>query len=320
MPLKPPSVSRPFMRCWGALVLCCAAPVLAQNLPDIFSSVPRLPLAVKVQAEFPEMTFLENLVVTGKDIVFTSHEDGKVYRLSPSQPPRLLAVLPGKVTGIAPAVRGGFLLTGFDPSGLTVVHHVDKRGTVLSTTAIRDAVFLNGIERIGPDRYLIADSYKGVLWKYDAVARQATVWLDSPLLQRSDERNPVPAANGVRLHGREVLVSNTAKMLLLRVPLRSDGGAGELSVWKEKLNIDDFAVARDGTVWGATHIYNSLVRIDPQGGVAVVAEESQGFAGSTSAALSGDGKTLFVTTNGGMFLPPPQGVQKARLLAVSVRP
>jgi hypothetical protein len=313
-------VWRQSLRLLGAWMLWSALPTVAQNLPDIFSSVPRVPLAVKVQAEFPAMTFLENLVVTGKDIVFTSHEDGKVYRLSPGQPPRLLAVVPGKVTGIALAARGGFVLTGFHPSGLPVVHHVDKRGTVLSTTAIKGAVFLNGIERIGPDRYLIADSYKGVLWSYDAVARQATVWLDSPLLQRADERNPVPAANGVRLHGREVLVSNTAKMLLLRVPLRPDGGAGDATIWKEKLNIDDFAVAKDGTVWGATHIYNSLVRIDPQGSVSVVAEDSQGLAGSTSAALSGDGKTLFVTTNGGMFLPPPQGVQKARLMAVSVRP
>lgn len=181
---------------------------------------------------------------------------------------------------------------------------------------VEGAIFLNGIERITPGRYLIADSYRGVVWSLDAAARRFAIWLQSPLLQRADEKNPVPAANGIRRDGDTVLISNTARMTLLRVPLKADGSAGAPAVWKDRVNVDDFAVLPDRSILAATHIYNSVVRIDARGRVEVVAEAGQGVTGSTSVALSKDGKTAYVTTNGGMFLPPPTGVEPGRVVAL----
>ena len=64
----------------------------------------------------------------------------------------------------------------------------------------------------------------------------------------------------------------------------------------------------DGNLYGATHVYNSVVRITPQRVVTVIADVSQGLAGSTAAAFgrnAEDRTVLYVTTNGGMSAPPP---------------
>jgi len=65
-------------------------------------------------------------------------------------------------------------------------------------------------------------------------------------------------------------------------------------------------------------VYNSVVRITPGGKLTVIAEAGQGVAGSTSAAFGPGGRALYVTTNGGMFLPPPGGVGPGRVVRLEV--
>ncbi len=290
----------------------------AQGLPPIFESAPKKLVAAQTIAELPRLTFLENLVLTDTGLVVTSHEDGRLLRIVPGKAPETLAALPGKIAGVASDGSGGFVVTASDRAGKATVYRVSGAGQVEKTWTLDDGVFLNGIERVAPDRYLIADSYRGVVWSLDIAAERVGLWLKSPLLGRMDEKNPLPAANGIRRHGDSVLISNTARMTLVRVPLRADGSAGEPSLWAEKVNVDDFAVLPDGSVLAATHIYNSVVRIDAQGRVEVLAEAAQGVTGSTSVALAGDGRTAYVTTNGGMFLPPAGGVEPGRVIALQL--
>lgn len=295
--------------------------VSAQGLPPIFDAAPKKIVGAQTIAEFPRQTFLENLIVTDAGLVVTSHEDGRLLRLTPGNPgqaPTTLATLPGKITGVASDGAGGFVLTAFDRAGKATVFRVSGAGQVLKAWAPEGGVFLNGIERIAPGRFLIADSYRGVVWLLDTGADRISLWLKSPLLERADEKSPLPAANGIRRDGDSVLVSNTARMTLVRVPLKADGSAGEPAVWAEKVNVDDFAVLPDRSILAATHIYNSVVRIDPQGRVEVLAEAAQGMTGSTAVALARDGRTAYVTTNGGMFLPPPGGVQPGRVVALQL--
>ncbi len=288
----------------------------AQGLPPIFESAPKKLVRAQTIAEFPRQTFLENLVVTDGGLVVTSHEDGRLLRIVPGKAPETLAALPGKITGVAADGAGGFVVTAFDRAGKATVLRVSATGQVEKTWTPGDAIFLNGIERIAPDRYLIADSYRGVVWLLDTAADRVGLWLQSPLLERRDAQSPLPAANGIRRDGDTVLISNTARMTLVRVPLRPDDSAGEPFVWVEKVNVDDFAVLPDRSILAATHIYNSVVRIDAQGRVEVLAEAAQGATGSTSVALARDGRTAYVTTNGGMFLPPAGGVEPGRVIAL----
>ncbi len=298
--------------------ICTVHPANAQ-LPPLFANTPIEAHSTKTLVEFPRMTFLENLVVADEAIYFTSHEDGKIYVYKNGSEASAFVTIPGKITGIARAESGEFQVTAFDVAGKAVVHAIDAQGKLLSTTAISGAIFLNGIESLGGSLYLIADSYKGVIWRYDSKSRSAKVWLESELLARADSKNPIPAANGIRNSGSDMVISNTAKMLLLRVPVKRDGSAGKPQVWKQNLNVDDFAVEKNGSIVAATHIYNNVIRIDPKGTVTIVATASQNMAGSTSVALSKDGARAYVTTNGGMFLPPADGVQPGRLLEIQLK-
>lgn len=298
---------------WSAM-----AGASAQGLPPIFESAPRKLVGAQTIAEFPRRTFLENLVVTETGLIVTSHEDGRLLRIVQGRAPETVAELPGKITGVAGDGAGGFVVTAFGQAGKATVYRVSGAGQVQKTWTLDEGIFLNGIERIAPGRYLIADSYRGVVWSLDTAADRIVLWLKSPLLERADEKSPLPAANGIRRDGDSVLISNTARMTLLRVPVRPDGSAGEPFVWAEKVNVDDFAVLPDGSILAATHIYNSVVRIDPQRRVEVLAEAAQGVTGSTSVALARDGRTAYVTTNGGMFLPPAGGVEPGRVIALQL--
>lgn len=301
-----------------AALAFAAAGALAQALPPLFDSAPKRLVPAQTIAEFPKQTFLENLVVTDDGLVVTSHEDGRLLRIVPGQAPETLASLPGKITGLASDGTGGFVVTAFDRAGKAAIHRVSASGRLERTWTLADGVFLNGIERIAPGRYLIADSYRGAVWSLDTGSDRVGLWLTSPLLERADAKNPLPAANGIRRDGDSVLISNTARLTLVRVPIRPDGSAGEPAVWAERVNVDDFAVLPDRSILAATHIYNSVVRIDAQGRIEVLAEAAQGMTGSTSVALARDGRTAYVTTNGGMFLPPPGGVQPGRVVALQL--
>lgn len=297
-----------------------AARAQAPQLPPIFDGVPVKLLPARTVAELPPNTFLENLVFDARGRAYVnSHEDGVVYRYTAGGKLEAFARVPGKVAGIALHPKQGLLVSGADAGGRATVFAISQAGRVKVAGVLPDAIFLNGMARLAGDIYLIADSYKGVIWRFDARSGRSSVWLAHALLARADDKNPMPAANGLKVRGRTVWVSNTARQTLLKVPVDASGRAGEPVVVRERVNIDDFVIDSDGTLYGTTHIYNSLIRIAPDGAVTTVAGAEQGMTGSTAVAFGsarGDRRRLYVTTNGGMFMPPPGGVQPARLVQI----
>jgi len=301
-------------------------PALArQELPPLFVGAPHVIAPARTVASFPKNTFLENLALSedGATAYVTSHEEGKVYRIGTRDGARSeLARVAGKVTGIALDRRGDLLVTGAADGGKTpaVFRIAGRTGQVERLVTPKGAVFLNGITRLSGDRYLVADSYRGAIWEVNAARRTARVWAQDPLLARSDPKDTFPAVNGIRVHRGAVYASNTQRKLLLRIPLtKALTPAGKPSVWLRDVNLDDFAIEpRTGDLYATTHVYNSVVRITPGGELTVIAEAGQGVAGSTSAAFGPGGRALYVTTNGGMFLPPPGGVGPGRLVRLEV--
>lgn len=297
----------------------------AQSLPPVFEGVPSRLLVARTVAERPPNTFLENLVIdaAGRTLV-TSHEDGVIYQYRHGKALTAFARVPGKVTGIAAGKNGEVIATGADPSGKAVIFSISPKGAVQTLLHIEGGIFLNGIAHLAGQRYLVADSYKGAIWLVDASKRTATVWLQHALLERADEKSPFPAANGIKVNQGRVLVSNTAKQLLIAIPVVETGLAGTPTVLKEKVNLDDFLIDQDGSLYGATHVYNSVIRIAPDGQITTIAGLAQGMTGSTAVALGknavGGQRALYVTTNGGMFLPPPDGVQPAKLVEILLVP
>jgi sugar lactone lactonase YvrE len=169
---------------------------------------------------------------------------------------------------------------------------------------------------------LICDAYKGCIWSYDLQSNKAEIWLQHPLLTRADETSPIPAANGIKLYNDIVFVSNTDKHLFITIPLK-DTAAGTPEIFLDKVNIDDFAIDEAGTIYAATHIYNSVLKITPAKNITLIGEAEQGLTGSTAVAFgktAADKNSIYVTTNGGMWLPPPEGVQPGKVIKMKVKP
>ncbi len=294
-----------------------------QLLPlPIFIHTPEAIVPAKTVAEFPINTFLENIVIAQNgDIFLTSYEEGKVYHVTPTGIVHEHAETGGNAAGIVCDRQGNLLVAGSTSDKIPAIFCIDPTGKVERLMTLPDAIFLNGMTYLGADRYLIADSYKGAIWEIDSAQGTARIWLQHERLARSNAQHPFPAANGLKIFEHVLYVSNTQRQQLIRIPLVGDGRPGSPEVVLTQVNLDDFALDVQGNLYGTTHVYNSVVRITPDSQLTVIAKAEQGVIGSTALAFgrtSTDNTAVYVTTNGGMSLPPATGVEPARVVRLEV--
>ncbi|MGG6238165.1 SMP-30/gluconolactonase/LRE family protein [Nodosilinea sp. AN01ver1] len=286
------------------------------TLPDLYASTPIDLVPAQSLATFPVNTFLENLAIapTG-EIYVTSHEAGEVITLDREHNLGLYAKLNGKVTGIAMVEDNRFLVNGWNAEGIAFVA-ILAGGDVQFLQTLPEAMFLNGITPIAAHHYLMADSYRGAIWSFDLKTQTSSVWLEHPLLARDDNTNPFPGANGLKRFGDYLYVSNTQQKLLVRIPLNADQTPQAPEIFVKNTNLDDFAFDIHGNLYGTTHVYNSVVRIDRDRSTTIIAQADQGVTGCTAVAFYGTG--LYVINNGGMSYPPPGGVEPAQIVRLEV--
>jgi hypothetical protein len=195
-------------------------------LPSIYADTPIELAPAEVITSFPVNTFLENLAIASDGTIFvTNHEVGKIVRITPDGNQQIHASVEGKVSGLAFTSNGGLVATGWNADSIPVVSLITVDGTVETLLILPEAIFLNGITPLSGTQYLIADSYRGAIWLIDIAQRRGSIWLEHSLLARSNAENVIPAANGLKRFGNFLYVSNTEKMLLLRIPV---GNADEL--------------------------------------------------------------------------------------------
>ena len=319
--MKTPHTPLPLNLLRAALLAAMAvgASVRAQSLPPIYDRTPFEIRAASTVAEFPAGTFLENIAIgEGGTLYVNSYLEGKVYRIASDGKPKLWASVDGTIAGIALNPDGSALLSGWIKGKVPAVFAVTAAGGTEVLAKLDGGMFPNGVVKVAAGRFLVADSYKGVIWEVNTETRSATVWLADELLARGDAADPTPAVNGIKLFGGALYASNTAKQLLLKVPL-VNGRAGRPEVLLKNIGLDDFDFDEAGVLYGATHVYNSLIRVGPDGKVTVLAGLAEGMAGSTAVAYSAaGGGQVFVTTNGGMSMPPAGGVQTGKVVRVSL--
>jgi sugar lactone lactonase YvrE len=269
-------------------------------------AVAQSPLAIL--ARFPNGTFLENLVVEpGGRVIFTNYFAKRLESWSPAGghvPWAEVAAHPVSLTALdggrhAVAVHGVSFMDGPQAMrGQTALLVLAADGTVARRIALPEAVFPNGGLLLGGERLLLADSILGRIWLVDLGTGEATTWLAHSSLA-PDPAQPYPGANGMKRAGDWLLVSNSATRQLLRVRLAGSQpqGAPELLA-RMTGGVDDFAVARDGTIYAATHGVG-LARL--QAGAATPVEmAAPGVEGSTAVALTPDGRALYALGTGGL--------------------
>jgi sugar lactone lactonase YvrE len=153
------------------------------------------------------------------------------------------------------------------------------------------------------------------------MAKTAQIWLQDRLLSRSYLTDPFPGINGIKIFDRALFASNTQRQLLIRIPLTEGNTPETPEVWLTNVHLDDFAFDVQGNLYGTTHVYNSAIRISPDKQIVTIATAEQGMTGSTALAFGrteADRTSLYVTTNGGMSLPLPTGVESGKIVRLEV--
>jgi SMP-30/Gluconolactonase/LRE-like region len=231
------------------------------------------------------------------------------------------ATVSGKATGLTFTPDGTLLLSGWDQQDTPMIWQVSAQGNVDVLVTLPDALFLNGLTPLTDSLYLIADSYRGIIWQLNLPERTVQVWLEHPQLARSSPDQVFPAVNGLKIFDGILYASNTQKAQLVKIPIQPNQQPGEPEVFLNQVNLDDFAFDRQGNLYGTTHVFNSVVKIAPDGSMTTIAQLEQGMAGTTALAFGrspSDQTCLYVTTNGGMSFPPISGIEPAKVVCLEV--
>jgi len=285
------------------------------------SKVDRVPS--RIVHSFDRFTFLESIASGPDDSLYaTSLFEGILYRQKDGVATKL-TTLDGMLAGLTFADDNHLLVTGTSKQEGPLVLRVNTTsGNSEIIARFPEAKLLNGITKLSDGVFLIADSFKGVIWKLDIKNGATSLWLDHDLLHSPAPEKQQPGVNGIKLHNHAIYISNTNKKLLVKIPLNANQSPATPEIVHENIFMDDFEIASDGTLYGATHIYDSIIKITPKGDVSVIAQSDQGVAGSTCLTWKqGSGSILFVSTNGGMNSTPDRcNVVPSKIVQLNLAP
>jgi hypothetical protein len=170
---------------------------------------------------------------------------------------------------------------------------------------LKNVSMVNGITKLNAHTLLLADSWAGNVVKLDLRSKKYSVALEDASL-KSDFTNPtLPlGVNGLRFQKESgyLYYTNTVQSLLGRVKLDTRTAKPmsryEVIVKGEAISQpDDFAVARDGSVYLARPIGDTVQHVKLNGKVEVLGKGGLA-SGATSVIMEKDGKTLFVSESG----------------------
>jgi hypothetical protein len=198
---------------------------------------------------------------------------------------------------------------------------------------------VNGSSVLAPNVMLVTDSALGLIWRVDlsAAGTKATarVWLKDPSMNPGHQvKPPQPGINGIEYSATTgyVYYTSTAQTLFMRVRVDprtlKPASAPELiargHLWDD-FDLDESA----GVAYITTHRQNTIERVplDPHSG-----QTEQTLAGVPFDPLlvgpsdfawgrgpEDVGSVAYITTDGGLTAPPPDGiVRPARLLRVEL--
>ncbi|KAJ5208761.1 hypothetical protein N7449_003140 [Penicillium cf. viridicatum] len=169
-----------------------------------------------------------------------------------------------------------------------------------------EAIFLDGIARFNKDIYLITDAVRGQIWNLNITSGQYSSGLSRSVMVPASSSSTRIGVNGVKVQDGYVYFTSTTKAIFGRIPVNSEAvQTGRTEVITSGLTLDDFYLAQDGRAYLSTNTENRLFEVLPEGNVRLVAGglNELTVAGLTAVTASQDGRTLYVTTNGGMSSP-----------------
>lgn len=197
------------------------------------------------------------------------------------------------------------------------VHRVKRGGGTERIEGTEQMLLPNGLALGRRGALFVSDSFLGEIWRIPWRARLGLEssgvgpWLTHELLTSCGG----VGANGIASYRGDLLVANSDRGLLLRVPIERDGRPGEPVIVAgdedcddddELYSLDGIAVDPRGDVYGALVFQNQLVKIDQRTGVVVsLLDESDGLWNPASVAFGAswrDRDRLYITNYA--VLPP----------------
>lgn len=281
---------------------------------------------IRVLASLPSGTQLETVAVgTNGDIYVSSYSERRVLTYAPGQAApafRELAVLDCHPIGLCWGRDDSLWVTAHAKAVATVAEpHADNNlllqissdGRVVSTTPIKDALFLNDMTELPDGRLVAVDSVIGAVLELRA-ATPGIVLSRAEMLAPPARPARLPAANGLATFAGRLFVSNPARNCIISAPIE------DLSHWRTdfpETSIDNFAIGRSGAIYAATH-RNDVLRLlrDSRD---VIATPEDGVAGNTAVAFgrrADDRTSIYVIATGVGAPQSPPG--KANLVQIHV--
>ena len=274
-----------------------------------------------VVKEFDRFDFLESIVSGVDGTIYTTNLfQGKIHQIKNGEL-SILTDLDDKLVGLELLDNENLIVTGSNSKNEGVIFQVDiNTGKTSIISTVPDALLLNGITKLNDHIFLIADSFRGVIWKLDRRDNSVSIWLDHEMLASPSIKTQTPGVNGIKVYNNGVYISNTGKMTLVRIPVSEDGSAGKAKVIRGNVFIDDFVIDETGNVYGATHIHDSVIKITPEGKITIIAQSDQGVLGSTCVTMGyGSTNTLLISTNGGFAKQDKSLVVPAKIVALDLQ-
>jgi hypothetical protein len=232
----------------------------------------------------------------------------QIVRLTPDGAQELLATLPAPPGGGADVpvthtalatglvrTADGTIYAGYvaGDAGFTGIWRLAADGTPRRVTALPADSFPNGMaldERSGA--LYIADSIRGAIWRAPVSGGDAEVWA------AGEELAPITilGANGLKVHGGFVYVSNSDHKTLLRYPIGRDGAAGPVQTVASGHALDDFTFVDDTDVVAASlNLENGVALIRPDGSFQIVLTAADGLQ-TPSAVLVRPGRIYVLSS------------------------
>ncbi len=272
-------------------------------------------LSATTIAIYPPGTNLENIAVgPNGDLFVTSVDSGTVYQVSPNGSSRVFGQVPAPLTGIGFNTDGTLVVaTG------TSIYRFQPDGTPSLVTNIAGAQSLNGLTLFSPGNILVADDGAATIWKVNLNTGVAFPWLTGDLLAPHNDDLPI-GPNGVKLFSGAAYITNTGAGNIIRVPILPDSSAGTPAIYASGLGLDDFAIGLDGSLFLATQVENSVIRLYPDGTRVTVATEADGLLGDSALAFgrtAADSQDIYVVNNGGVYEGLPDGPQAASVVRLA---
>ncbi|TQV97137.1 Six-bladed beta-propeller, TolB-like protein [Cordyceps javanica] len=279
--------------------------------------------------QFPSyLQWVENMVVRPNgNVLITTFDQASIFELDPNNgnAPRLVAMVPDAdvaigITEISPdvfALETGYLnrtTYQLDRSGRIdtldfTCRGCNERPEIRTVAALPQAKLLNGMAALPLRSHVVmsADSITGTIYRTDTRTGRVDVAVEDPNL--APRANPDPflnllGVNGLKTHNGYLYVTSTSAQFLGRYQIDECGtplGALEtLVTYQTPRSPDDFAIARNGSVFGAIPL-DSVSKATPNRAdydVDFIVNHNPELERPSAAVLSRDESTVYVSTGG----------------------